>query len=234
MILRKTWAEKITKNSLGDIIDTPALTLAQTLDQTMLTKFGIVTQTYNALSYIKTAYLINNDACVWKDLPIYLSSFKDGDNRIVYSLKDRLIKYLRFFNKMITDDGLARRMSLSRSFQNDYSDSGTNKNYFSETPQEELDNFETAIMKYASNLTKDTSAKSGQQLGTASETSTNVTWDEAMKNLRLVFYNDLMDFVSWIPNIIYNYYCLDSRPYPALVKEYYKGIIDVFHLENEC
>ena len=54
-----------------------------------------------------------------------------------------------------------------------------------------------------------------------------------MKNLRLVFYNDLMDFIAWIPNIIYNYYCLDSRPAPALVKEYYSSLVNSFELENE-
>ena len=194
--------------------------------------FSIVTQVKGLIDYINDYYFTAGETCVWKDMPIYMSSFKEKDKRIVFTLRDRLLKYLRFFTKMITDDGLMRRMSVSRNFSNNSTDNNTSRNYYSETPQESLDNFETAIIQYASNLTKDTSNRNGTQSGNSSETATNLSWDEGMKNLRLVFYNDLVDFIAEIPNIVYNYYCLDSRPAPALVSEYYRSLIDLYRLEN--
>ena len=232
-ILKKTWQEQIQTNNFAEIINENVLTQGAEMDSIMLAKFGIVTNISELLSYIKDYYLTNNELCVWKDMPIYLSSYKEKDKRVVFGLKDRLIKYIKFYNKMITEDGLAREMSIDRGFNNVSADSDTNKNYFSETPQEELDNFENAIIKYASNLTKDERSRRANQNGTSYERAKNLTWDEGMKNLRLVFYNDLVEFITSIPNTLYTYYCLDSRPYPALVKEYYKTVFDAFDLENE-
>ena len=231
MVIKKKWTEQIQTVSLNSLIDTGIMTQGQALDSAMNTKFEIVTNVSGLLSYIKDYYLVNSDACVWKDMPIYMSSFKEKDGRIVYTLKDRLLKYLRFFTKMITDEGLARQMSIDRGFDNSGSASESRKNYYSETPQEELDNFETAIVKYASNLSKDAVTSSNSQGGTSYERAKTTSWDEGMKNLRLVFYNDLVDFISSIPNIIYNYYCLDSRPAPALVKGYIENIINAFKIE---
>ena len=229
-VIQKKWQEMITKNNFGDIIDSDVLSLGTALDGVMISKYALVTQTYDMLSYVKEAYLTVGSNLNWNDLPIWLSSYKEGDKRVVIGLKDRLKKYLRFYQKVITDDGLARQMTIDRSFNNVSADSDTNKNYVSDTPQEELDNFETAIIKYASSLTKDERSRRGNQNGTSNETAKNTSWDEGMKNLRLVFYNDLVEFISSIPNILYNYYCLDSRPYPALAKEYYKGMFNAFKI----
>ena len=230
MVIKKEWNELVTQNSLTSIVDNDTMSLATALDSAMNTKYGTSSKISTLLTHIKSDYLTASQDGVWYKLPIWLSSYKEGDKRVVYGLNDRLNKYLRFFTKMITDDGLARQMSIDRGFENHSGESDTNKRYDSDTPQEELDNFETAIIKYASGLSKDQRSRTANQNGTSYERAKNLSWDEGMKNLRLVFYNDLVEFISSIPQIVYNYYCLDSRPFPDLVREYYKGLFNAFTL----
>lgn len=230
MIVKKEWNELVTQNSLANIIDNDSITLAGALDTAMNTKYSTSSKISTLLTHIKSDYLTASTDGVWYKLPIWLSSYKEKDKRVLYGLNDRLNKYLRFYTKMITDDGLARQMSIDRGFTNASADADTNKRYDAETPTEELDNFESAIIKYASGLSKDQRNRTLNQNGTSYERAKNLSWDEGMKNLRLVFYNDLVEFISSIPNIVYNYYCLDSRPAPDLVKAYYEGLFNAFRV----
>lgn len=232
MIVKKKWNELVTENSISSlVIDNNTIALATALDTAINTKYSLSSQVENLVKHIKNDFLTASQDGVWYEMPIYTSSFKEKDKRVLYGLNDRLNKYLRFFTKMVTDDGLARQMSIDRGFENHGGESDTNKSYNSDTPQEELDNFETALIKYASSLSKDQRSRTSNQHGTSYERAKNTSWDEGMKNLRLVFYNDLVEFISAIPNIIYTEYCLDSRPYPALVKEYRKNLINTFGLD---
>ena len=230
MVVKKKWNELVTQNSLSSIIDTNTIALGTTLDSEMNTKYGTFSNIEDLLKHIKNDFLTSSSNGVWYELPIYMSSFKEKDKRVLYGLNDRLNKYIRFFTKMLVDDGLARQMSIDRGFDNHSGESDTNKRYDSETPSEEIDNFETAIIKYASALSKDQRNRTANQNGTSYERAKNLTWDEGMKNLRLVFYNDLVDFISSIPNIVYNYYCLDSRPAPDLVRGYYEALCNSFRI----
>lgn len=217
-----------TANNLTNIIDSGLETYAQELDALFLEKYSVTTQVKDSLLATKS-YLLNNSNNLWSDLPIFISSFKVKDQRPAKSIKDKLIRYMSFFTKMLTDDGIARSLVTSRNFSNRNNSSTTDKNYYSETPQIELTNFEEGI-KYASNLGKNESTLSSGQAGTSGETVTSKSWDEELKNLRFTFYNDLVDFIVDIPNVLYNYYSLDSRPALEIQKarfDYYKQIFEL-------
>ncbi len=215
-------------NNLTQIIDNDLLTLAENMDTAFSTKYGQSTQIKNALTCIKNDYLTPNTN-LWADMDIFLSSFKLKDKRICIAIKDNLIRYIRFLTKMITDEGLSRSMSIDRGFTNSLSSGTQDKNYYSETPSMQLDNFEEAI-KYASNLSKNEGTTNTSQNGTSYERNNAKTWDEARKNLEYAFYNDLMQYIIKIPNELYMYYALDGRPVPELMKSMYDYMKTVINL----
>ena len=69
--------------------------------------------------------------------------------------------------------------------------------------------------------------------GTVSETKSDITWDEGMKNLRTQLFNELVDYVCEVPNMIYNHYCTDTLPAGLMIKgvlEHIKNISEVIKL----
>lgn len=114
------------------------------------------------------------------------------------------------------------------------------KNIVSKTPQASLSNFDDMI-KYVSEASKnnksstlgrtesanntiqdtDSTQKSvaGNSQGVSDLDVTSKSWDEEEKNMKLVFYNDLCDYIRQIPQWIYSEYALDSMPAMDLVKE---------------
>ena len=115
----------------------------------------------------------------------------------------------------------------------DHSGSNTNnQNIHSELPQIALDNFEQGI-KYASTMDKDGSTANANAHGEGDEAREEVTWDEAMSNLRTQLFNDLVDYVTRVPNMIYNHYCTDTLPYAVMIKstfDYLENIAEVTKL----
>lgn len=232
MITKKKWTELVTSNNLDDIIDTQIVSLASQIDTLMNEKFDINTSFATYVNYIKTAFFSTEGNNQWSGLYIYMSSFAEGDQRYKFLIKDKLLKYLAFYIKFTTDDGLAKTISTDRGYTDTPRVSTTENNIHSELPQIQLNNFEEGI-KYASSMDKNVNSFDGQNTGTAYERKSEVTWDEAMNNLRTVLFNDLVDYVTRIPNMLFNHYSLDTMPFIEQMKatfKYFQNLSEVYKL----
>ena len=230
-VVKKTWKELTTNlSSVISALFTEASTLAGDVDTAFNTKYNTTLNSVsNALEMIRDDFL-SPATTIWADMTIYMSSFKENDKRFIKVISDNLNKYLLFIKKMITDEGIKRDMIISRNYSNGTHSDGTDKNYFSETPQAELENFEDAIIRYASNLGKNNSSTDTRQNGSSGETTKSVNWDEQFKNLEFAFRNELVDYITRIPDMIYMNYCLDSRPFTEIRKEWYKHLKSLYNL----
>ena len=149
------------------------------------------------------------------------------------------------------DGTLTKTYNNTKASQYTDTNNGTNtdNNIHSDLPQIELDNFEQGI-KYASTMDKNTNTfNSGSEgenavshtgsdthrdLGTEDLTRTEVTWNEAMENLRTMLFNDLIDYISNLPNIIYNHYCTDTTPFSEMFKAvntYLQNLSSIYEIE---
>lgn len=124
------------------------------------------------------------------------------------------------------------------------------KNIISKTPQASLASFDDMI-NYVSEATKndksstlgrtesgndaiadsESSQKSvaGNSQGVSDLDVTSKSWDEEEKNMKLVFYNDLCDYIRQIPQWIYSQYSLDSMPSDEIVRqtfEYFRAMYE--------
>ena len=198
--------------------------LAEELDEKVSSK--IVSEDTYTVTSIKDAldsleeYLKDDEQDnVWRDMTIFMSSFKFRTHRIVDELLNRLIQYMSFYNRMLEDDGVARKLVTHRDYSSTGQSSGEYKNYESETPQVQLTNFDDAI-KYASNLEKNEDLRNTQKWGGSDFELKSFNWDEALRNMKMVFYNDLVNYVLSVPVLVYNYYALDQYPVQESVIEY--------------
>lgn len=166
----------------------------------------------------------------WKDLNIYVSSYKRHDRRFILYLCNKLREYIGFYIKILSDEGLQRSLSYNKSYSNSGSSSMIDRGINSETPQNSLlydsqdpasdTKFDEAIATYASNIDKNKSATSSSSEGESGTTATGVTWEEARKNVLLLFFNELKDFIMSIPERIYAWYSIDTMPFVDLHKEF--------------
>lgn len=232
-VVKKTWDELILENStIEDIVTRDIIDLAEQLDQKFNTKYGVSTRVQVCLTLVNNDYLTavsHEGNGLWEDLPIYMSSYKVNDKRMCMQISDNLTRYLRFLIKMIEDEGVSRKLQIQREFSNRNTSHNTDKNVYSETPQLELQSFEEAI-NYASNVSRSDNSGGSTQQGGSGETSTNVNWDEALKNLRFAFYNEIIDYIISIPSELYNYFSLDSRPITELICARRKALHNLFDL----
>ena len=221
------------ENEIATIIDSDIITLGTALDTAFNTKYSVSTKVATALTDVSNDYLkpsnSENARGLWEDLPIFLSSYKLKDRRPSIQIKDNLIRYMKFLAKMIADEGLQRKMVVSRNFNNTNTSHNTDKNVYSETPQLELQDFEEAI-QYASNVSRNDNEGGSTQAGLSGETATNVNWEESLKNLQFAFYNEIIDYIVAIPSELYNYYSLDSRPITELVKARREALYNLYRL----
>ncbi len=167
------------------------------------------------------------DDNLWADMPIYLSSYKFKDKSPFGEVVLRLTQYLGFYKKILTDKGLIRKVITHRDFQNFGHSEGESKGYNSDTPQTTLDNFEDSI-KFASALNKNEDETDTNSHGLSNLTVDSNSWEEAEKNLKLIFYNDLVTYVRSIPRLIYREYSLDTMPADAIVEETFKYFRDMY------
>lgn len=232
-VVKKSWDNLLTENEkISAIVSSEVLAVAQDVDTAFNTKYGRSTLVKRALEEISQDYLktvANGGNGLWEDLPIYMSSYKVKDRKICTQIEDNLIRYLRFIQKMVTDEGLTRKMIVNRNFNNTNTSQNTDKNVFSETPQIELQDFEEAIA-YASNVSRNENTGGSTQSGLSGETATNVNWEEQLKNIQFAFYNELVEYIVSIPSELYNYYCLDSRPITELVKARREALYNLYRL----
>ena len=238
MILKMKWNEVCTTwdTQFARLYNSTLLQdLAEELDGKVSSK--IVSEDTYTVTSIKDAldsleeYLKDDEVDnVWRDMTIFMSSFKFRTHRIVDELLNRLIQYMSFYNRMLEDDGVARKLVTHRDYSSTGQSSGEYKNYESETPQVQLTNFDDAI-KYASNLEKNEDLRNTQKWGGSDFELKSFNWDEALRNMKMVFYNDLVNYVLSVPVLVYNYYALDQYPVQESVIEYInymKNLRDIY------
>lgn len=188
------------------------------------------------LSYIVT----DSDSGIWKDLPIYISSYAEYDKRNLYYVINRLREYLAFYKKILTDKGIQRRLVYDKEYDNESHSDSTNRGTNSETPQNSnlydptqttADTlFDQAIANFASNINKDTAKSNADNSGSSSTVVSGATWEEAKKNIELLFFNELAKYIETIPERIYNYYSLETIPFAELTCmfiEYHKQMLEM-------
>lgn len=189
-------------------------------------------------------FLKASNSNIWKNLDIYLSSYRENDKRFVLLLKNKLREYLGFYSKILTDTGVQRSLVYAKTYSASGSASSTERGFNSTTPQNsslydsthpESDSlFDEAIANYASSIDKNKASSLTSSEGGSETNVSGVTWEEAKKNLQLLFYNELKDYIMSIPERIYSYYCLETLPAPELYKatvEYIETVIDI--MKNE-
>ena len=136
--------------------------------------------------------------------------------------------------KVMEDDGVAKSIVITRGATDNSSSSGTTKDSYSETPQLSQTDFDEDMLDYRSNFDKATADSTFTRQQSANITTKHKSWDEELKNLRMTYYNDIIEYMMRFPSLIYQEYALDSMPYPDLIKLYIKNIKDTFdNLDNE-
>lgn len=201
----------------------------------------------NALLYELEVVLCQKplEQSMWKDLLIYTSSYKDTDCRYVQLLIQKLYEYAGFYNKVLTDEGVQRHLVYAKDYSNQGQASSTERGTDSVTPQNSnLYNsdettadtlFDEAIANFASGINKNKASSSSSSSGDSTTTVTGTTWDEQKKNLQMLFYNELCDYIMSIPERIYAYYSLDSIPVPELCKlfcQHMKEVMEIFNTDE--
>lgn len=163
--------------------------------------------------------------CPWDNLDIFISSFKPlGSHGFIHKVFYDLLRYLDAYKLLLTNDGFAKQVVYHRFFHSQDEADGNNKNYFSETPQvssgdQALDNLE-----YLSNASKDFSHGETSLDSEDNSTQTSTSWEEARKNMEMVYYKDICRYIIKIPYLVYDYYALDDYPVTYSLKEFYEAV----------
>lgn len=241
-VLKKTWKELLTNVGEWELIfednETIPAQLIAKIDSEIKSLYPKVddgqggeielSPNYLSKAFNKVFLMFQpDDNNIWKDMPIWVSSYKYNDSRIYIMLYTKLIEYLGFYNRILTDEGVAKKLVTHRTFEASSDSSGSSKDYDSETPQIQLTNFDEAI-NYASRLGKTEDSATKDTDGSTDFELSKVEYDEALKNLKLTFYDELVEYMLRLPEIVYNYYCLDTMPVTDLVKEYHNYLKDLY------
>ena len=189
------------------------------------------------MKYVNDYHLKPSNSLVWKDLDIYVSSFKENDRRFILLLKNKLREYIGFYRKILTDAGIQRALVYDKTYQNSGNASSVERGTDSVTPQNsglydpahpESDSlFDKAIADFASSIDKNKASSESHSQGGSTTNVTGVTWEEGKKNLQLLFYNELKDYIMSLPERIYSYYSIDTIPAPELAKKCYQHLCEV-------
>ena len=185
----------------------------------------------------------SGNSSIWKDMNIYVSSWKEYDNRFIYLIQAKLREYLAFYKKILTDEGIQRNLVYSKEYSNSGSASSVERGTDSVTPQNsnlydsqhpESDAlFDEAIANYASGINKNKGSTTSSSSGSSGTSVTGVTWDEAKKNIQMLFFNELKDYLVSIPERIYSWYSLETIPAPELCKLFLEYREAIWDLVNE-
>jgi len=264
-ILKKTWKTQVLSagnrqqlySTLNSVHNQQLGNLLSAIDTYFESKTGVAgTGNKYSLSslydVVMTMYLGGNSqqiqptqTSLWDDMVLFVSSFKESDIRVFYEIRNNLFEYLGFYKKMLTNDGVARKIANHREYSDSRDSDGKNQGLNSVTPQntalynsttQKIDNalFEQAIADYASDISQDASVKHDEGEGESDSETSGYSWEEALKNVRLTFHNELTKYISSIPYLIYQYYSLETMPFPEIVKQYYDNIKGLFEsYQNE-
>ena len=246
MAIKKiTWKQLMSNLSSADLFSGLEAELAN-IDSELDNSLDSYSQTpiKDIVTYIKTYIVTDSNNGIWKDLPIYVSSFRENDLRFMHLLKAKIREYLGFYYKIITDEGVQRHLVYAKSYGNDGSSSAIERGFNSNTPQNSMlynaveatadTNFDQAIADYASTIDKNKSKTTSHTEGTSDTTVSGTTWEEGKKNVELFFFNELKDYLFSIPERIYHYYSLETIPAPELFKKFIEHLEEVREIvENE-
>ena len=229
-VLKKKWIDICNNHNLQDNMwSTNLQQLLDEIDQLIDEMIqpdvssGSTVQLYSAYEDMWDKYLTSQEYNDWKDMPIFVSSFRFNDSRIVNEINARMFQYAGFYKKVITDEGVARKLVTHRTFAGNGTSTGNYKNYESDTPQINLTNFDEGL-EYATRLEKNDDTITTNKAGVTDYELKSFNWDEALKNLKMLYYNDLIRYINSIPVLLYNYYALDQYPVCQTVEEYFDYI----------
>ena len=235
MIQKKTWKEiksysgiiylgnsiNYCYNILKELFPNPSQYQGDPRNITILSVFSsMVEYFYYKLATSTYQYNASNTSN-WDDMAIFISSFKPlGSHGYIEKVFYDLARYLDAYKLLLTNDGFAKHVSYHRFYHSQDEADGNNKNYYSETPQvssgdEALDNLE-----YLSNASKDFSHGETSMDSEDTSTQTSTSWEEARKNMEMVYYKDLCRYIIKIPYLVYDYYALDDYPVTYSLKEF--------------
>lgn len=179
---------------------------------------------------LNTDILTNANTGIWANLNIYVSSFKEKDKRFIYLVSAKLREYIAFYKKILDNNGVQRALLYSKTYANDGNADSSERGTNSVTPQNsslydpahpESDSlFDQAIADFASSIDKNKTASNSHSEGESSTNVTGVTWEEGKKNLQLMFYNELKEYLVSLPERIYSFYSIDTIPAPELTKHF--------------
>ena len=242
------WKELMTNviSALDDSDIEDDLEAIDTLVNEYLGEEAHITANYLAslFSYVKDDILTADSDGMWADIPVYISSYKEKDKRLIYLINAKLREYIGFYNKILTDEGVQRHLVYSKEYENDGNSDNIDRGINSNTPQnsnlydsthpESDSKFDQAIADYASEIDKKKSHSNSHTEGTSGTTVSGTTWDEGKKNIQMIFYNELKDYIFSIPERIYHHYSLETIPAPELVKRMIQHYCEVREmLDNE-
>lgn len=248
MIVKMKWTDLIQKiNSGGRLFpyqgfsEDGMCSLLEEIDtlyieqfgETELTPYDIPTGFLPTFKYISQYFMnpsrkIPEVKNVWTGLNIYCSSYVVEDLSPINEVYLRLLQYVGFYKKILTDKGFARRVVTHRDYRNAGHNESTNKNIYSETPQVHLTDFDN-IINYVSNATKNEDEGDSNTYGDSDLTVDSKSYEEAEKNLKLIFHSELIEYITSIPHIIYSLYALDSMPVDGIAEEvrnYFKALYE--------
>ena len=238
-ILKKTWNQLIEQNSPASII-TGVISDLENIDTLLNEKSEGISGSYlkDLANHVKTALLSQNG--IWKNLPIFVSSYKFEDKRIIHLISNKLREYVLFYEKLVTDEGVSRNLSYAKEYANSGSASNVERGTQSETPQNsnlydsehpESDSlFDEAIADFASNINKNKSSQASSSEGSSTTLVTGGTWEEQKKSIELMFFNELKEYIVSIPERIYSWYSIDTVPFTELKvmeAEYLKDLAEL-------
>ena len=237
-LIKTTWLGLMNQSGKASIITSIASlknSVINDIETKINAKYGnslSITPMKNLLAFVTDSIMTTLSTGMWANLPIYVSSYKVNDNRILYNIQNKLREYAMFYYTILNDDGVARRLSYAKQYGNRGSSSSAERSTASETPQNsslydsthpESDAlFDQAIADYASSIGKNKAETTSSSSGNSTTIVSGVTWEEQKKNLDLLFYNVLCDYISSIPERVYSYYAIDTVPFTELTVEYFK------------
>lgn len=189
------------------------------------------------MKYVDDYHFSPSNTLVWENLDIYVSSFKEHDKRFILLLKNKMREYIGFYQKILTDSGIQRALVYAKTYENDGNASSTERGIDSATPQNsnlydsahpESDAlFDQAIADFASSIDKNKASSESHSEGGSTTNVTGTTWEEGKKNIQLLFYNELKEYIMSLPERIYSYYSIDTIPAPELAKKFLAHLEEV-------
>ena len=192
---------------------------------------------YHSNNYLDGIYTIVLNICSsteennsWYDLDIFISSFKENDKRFVNLVATKLREYIAFYKKILNDNGVQRALVYSKEYSNLGDSNSSDRGTDSVTPQyshlydpahpESDELFDQAIANFASSINKSKNSAHSETEGESTTNVTGTTWEEGKKNIQMMFFNELKDYIMSIPERIYSYYSLDTMPVRFLHEEF--------------